>query len=55
MCQRTNHSKDAVERYIRDFEAVRLLSEKFDGLNTVSLVTRFSKSVVSQYIDLITG
>ena len=51
--QRTKHSKDAVERYIRDFEAVKLLSSKFDDLNTISLVTRLSKSVVSQYIDLL--
>lgn len=53
ICQRTNHSKDAVERYIRDYEAIRLLNPKFDGLNTISLVTRLSKSVVQQYIDLI--
>jgi len=53
ICQRTNHSKDAVERYIRDFEAVKLLNSKFDDLNTISLVTRLSKSVVSQYIDLL--
>jgi Protein of unknown function (DUF1670) len=53
ICQRTNHSKDAVERYIRDFEAVRLLSSKFDDLKTISLITRLSESVVSQYIDLI--
>lgn len=53
ICQRTNHSKDAVERYIRDFEAIKLLNSKFDDLNTISLVTRLSKSVVSQYIDLL--
>ena len=53
ICQRTNHSKDAVERYIRDFEAIRLLNPKFDDLNTISLITRLSKSVVQQYIDLI--
>jgi len=53
ICQRTNHSKDAVERYIRDFEAVKLLNLKFDDLNTISLVTRLSKSVVSQYVDLL--
>jgi hypothetical protein len=53
ICQRTNHSKDAVERYIRDFEAVKLLSSKFDDLNTISLVTRLSKGVISQYLDLI--
>jgi hypothetical protein len=53
ICQRTNHSKDAVERYIRDFEAVKLLYTKFDNLNTISLISRLSKSVVNQYIDLL--
>ncbi|MFC2085403.1 DUF1670 domain-containing protein [Bacteroidota bacterium] len=53
ICQRTNHSKDSVERYIRDFEAVRLLAPKFDDINTISLITRLSKSVVNQYIDLL--
>ncbi len=53
ICLRTNHSKDSVERYICDFEAVKLLSSKFDDLNTISLVTRLSKSVVCQYLDLL--
>lgn len=53
ICQRTNHSKEAVERYIRDFEAVKLLASKFDDSNTISLVTRLSKSVVNQYLDLL--
>jgi hypothetical protein len=53
ICQRTNHSKEAVERYIRDFEAVKLLASKFDDINTISLVTRLSKSVVNQYLDLL--
>ncbi len=53
ICQRTNHSKESVERYIRDFEAVKLLSSKFDDINTISLITRLSKSVVNQYIDLL--
>lgn len=53
ICQRTNHSKEAVERYIRDFEAVKLLSSKFDDINTISLVTRLSKAVVNQYVDLL--
>ena len=53
ICQRINHSKEAVERYIRDFEAIRLLDTKFEDINTISLITRLSKSVVQQYIDLI--
>lgn len=53
ICQRTNHSKDAVERYIRDFEAVKLLSSKFDDLDTISRIIRLSSAVVKQYIDLL--
>lgn len=53
ICQRTNHSKDAVERYIRDFETIRLLDPKFDDINSISLITRLSKRVVQQYIELI--
>ena len=53
ICQRTNHSKDAVERYIRDFGAIRLLDSKFDDINSISLITRLSKRVVQQYIELI--
>lgn len=55
ICQRTNHSKEAVERYIRDYEAVKLLASKFDDINSISLVTRLSKSVVNQYLDLLTN
>lgn len=53
ICQRTKHSKEAVERYIHDFEAVQLLYPKFHDTNTISLIARLSKSVVDQYIDLI--
>lgn len=53
ICQRTNHSKEAVERYIRDFEAIRLLDPKFEDIQTISLITRLSKPVVQQYINLI--
>lgn len=53
ICQRTNHSQEAVERYLRDFEAIKLLYNKDFNDNSISLITRLSKSVVSQYIDLI--
>lgn len=51
--ERSRHSKDAVERYIRDFEAVRLLASKFDDINTISLITRLSSRVIAQYLDII--
>jgi hypothetical protein len=53
ICQKTNHSKEAVERYIRDFESVKLLSTKFDDLDLISRIIRLSSSVVKQYLDLL--
>ncbi len=53
ICQKTNHSKESVERYIRDFEAVKLLAPKFDDLDVISRIVRLSPSVVKQYLDLI--
>lgn len=50
---KTNHSKEAVERYIRDYEVVKLLADKFDDPEKISLISRLSQKVVSQYLDLI--
>ena len=53
ICQKTNHSKEAVERYIRDFESVKLLSTKFDDVDLISRIIRLSPTVVNQYLDLL--
>ena len=53
ICQKTNHSKEAVERYIRDFESVKLLSTKFDQIDVISLIIPLTPSVVKQYLDLL--
>lgn len=53
ICKKTNHSREAVERYIRDFESVRLLSTKFDEVDVISRIIRLTPSVVKQYLDLI--
>lgn len=53
ICQKTNHSKEAVERYIHDFEAVKTLSEKFDDVDLISRIVRLTPSVVKQYLDLV--
>lgn len=50
---KTKHSRDAVERYIRDFESVRLLAPKFDDVDTISRIIRLASRVVRQYLDLI--
>ncbi len=53
ICHKTNHSKEAVERYIRDFESVKLLSTKFEDVDVISRIIRLSPSVVEQYLDLL--
>ena len=53
ICQKTNHSKESVERYIRDFESIKLLSAKFDDADVISRIIRLTPSVVKQYIDLL--
>ncbi len=53
ICQRTNHSREAVERYIHDYESVKLLSTKFDDVDVISRIIRLSPSVVKQYLDLL--
>jgi hypothetical protein len=53
ICQKTNHSKESVERYIHDFEAIKTLSEKFDDVDLISRIVRLTPSVVKQYLDLI--
>jgi hypothetical protein len=53
ICQKTHHSKEAVERYIRDFESVRLLSTKFDDPEVISRIIRLDPLVVKQYLDLV--
>ncbi len=51
---KTNHSKEAVDRYIRDYHRVELLwKHDITDLDQISHMTRLSKRVVQQYIDLL--
>lgn len=51
---KTNHSKEAVDRYIRDFHRVKLLWENnIRETEKMAQVARLSKRVVQQYIDLL--
>jgi hypothetical protein len=49
---RTYHSKEAVDRYIRGFERVRLLAAKF-AREELPLLTVMSEPLVDQYLALI--
>jgi Protein of unknown function (DUF1670) len=53
ICKRTNHSRESVERYIHDYEAIKLLASKFDDVDLISRIVRLKTSVVKQYLDLI--
>lgn len=46
------HSQDAVDRYIADFQKVRLLAQKFPP-DDLPALTRLSASVVEQYLALL--
>lgn len=52
IAERTYHSKEAVDRYIRGFERVRLLASKFT-LEELPLLTGMSQRLVEEYLGLI--
>ncbi|UCE17752.1 MAG: DUF1670 domain-containing protein [Gemmatimonadota bacterium] len=54
IARKTNHSKEAVDRYIKDFEAVQTLYQHgIYDLDRIVQLARLSKKVVQQYLDLI--
>lgn len=56
IARKTRHSKEAVDRYIRDFETVRLLALKVstDPIR-IGQLARLNPRVVRQYLDLLPG
>ena len=50
---KTKHSKEAVDRYIRDYEIVKVVRAATADIDNISQITRLSKRVISQYLDLI--
>jgi hypothetical protein len=53
IARKTRHSKEAVDRYIRDFESVRLLTQVSSDPVQIGQLTRLSPRVVRQYLDLL--
>jgi hypothetical protein len=54
IARKTNHSKEAVDRYIRDFETVRLLARKVTtDPDKIGQLARLNPRVVRQYLDLL--
>jgi hypothetical protein len=52
IARRSYHSKEAVDRYIRGFERVRLLATKFHPAE-LPLLTGMSQRLVEEYLKLI--
>ena len=51
---KTNHSKEAVDRYIKDYHKVEILwKHQITDLDQISQLTRLSKRIVHQYVDLL--
>lgn len=51
---KTNHSKEAVDRYVKDYHKVEILwKHRINDLDEISLLTRLSKKVAQQYVDLL--
>ena len=50
---KTKHSKEAVDRYIRDYEKVKVVRVATADIDKISQITGLSKRVISQYLDLI--
>ena len=54
IAERTNHSKETVDRYIIDYHRVKILwKHGITNLNQISQRTRLSKRVVHQYVNLL--
>ncbi len=54
IASKTNHSKEAVDRYIKDYHRVETLwKHDITDLDHISQLTRLSHRVAQQYIDLL--
>jgi len=51
IARRTNHSEEAVDRYINDYERVTRISGIFEPID-IAYVTNLSESLVIEYLDL---
>ncbi|MBC8230201.1 DUF1670 domain-containing protein [bacterium] len=53
IARKTRHSKEAVDRYIRDYESVKIVRKATEDIDEMSQITHLSKRVIQQYLDLI--
>lgn len=51
IARRTNHSEEAVDRYINDYERVIRISDIFEPID-IAFITKLSESLVIEYLEL---
>ncbi|MFW6148774.1 MAG: DUF1670 domain-containing protein [Atribacterota bacterium] len=49
----TSHAPSSVDRYINDFQRVKLLYEKKMGLSEIAYLTSLSEHLVSEYVKIV--
>lgn len=53
IARKTRHAKESVDRYIRDFETVRILTQISSDPTEIGRLARLNPRVVQQYLDLL--
>ncbi|MEA1940430.1 MAG: DUF1670 domain-containing protein [Candidatus Caldatribacteriota bacterium] len=48
----TSHAPSSVDRYIRDFQRVKILREKGMMLSEIAYITSLSENLVNEYIEI---
>lgn len=51
--RKTNHSREAVDRYISDYERIKVLKERNFTAEEISNISQRGLSVVNQYLEII--
>jgi hypothetical protein len=53
VARETNHSQNAVDHYIRDYNRVRILHNDKKDIDYIKTTTNISKNVINQYLKII--
>lgn len=52
VAKQTNHSQKAVDHYLQDYNRVKTVYQSNPDINYIHFITKISKNVVKQYIEL---
>ena len=49
----TSHAPSSVDRYVRDFQRVKILRERGMMLSKIAYITSLSENLVNEYIEIV--